>query len=237
MTTLLALPAPALAQARPSKVVQALIAAAQKEFDAGHFERAGELFLEVWLQGKDSRPALYNAARGFHLAGKLDKAESLYRELLALPAPSPAASAPSPAASGPAQPANGQDTGPGASVRAATTQPQASTAPLAAWSTLGVGAAVLAGGGVVLALAKGDESDLAARFAARNGAGNIIGISHTEADADIERIEAKYRLGWGLAGIGAVATAVGVVWLLRSERAPAVVVAPAPSGLRVAFRF
>ena len=79
---LLALPAPLLAQTRPSNVV---FAAAQKEFGAGHFERAGELFLEVWQQGKAERPALYNAARAFHLAGKLDKAEALYREFQALP--------------------------------------------------------------------------------------------------------------------------------------------------------
>lgn len=76
---------PALAAAPKSKVVQALIAAAQKEFEAGNFDRAGELFVEIWRQDPDSRPALYNAARAFQLAGKLERADELFRELLALP--------------------------------------------------------------------------------------------------------------------------------------------------------
>ncbi len=67
-----------------SKVVQALISAAQKEFDAGNFERAGELFLEIWRQDPEARPILYNAARAYQLAGKVDKADELFRELLAI---------------------------------------------------------------------------------------------------------------------------------------------------------
>lgn len=87
MTCALALPQNATAgpATSRSKVVQTLITAAQKEFDAAHFERAGQLFLEIWRQDKTLPPALYNAARAWHLAGKLDKAEELYREYLALP--------------------------------------------------------------------------------------------------------------------------------------------------------
>ena len=84
-----ALALPRVATAGPgaprSKVVQTLITAAQKEFDAANFERAGQLFLEIWRQDKTLPPALYNAARAWHLAGKLDKADALYREYLALP--------------------------------------------------------------------------------------------------------------------------------------------------------
>ena len=79
------LPAIALA-AGPSKVVTALINAAQKEFDAGNFERAGQLFAEIYKQDSSQIAALYNAARGFHLGRKFVKAEELYRQLLALPA-------------------------------------------------------------------------------------------------------------------------------------------------------
>ncbi|MSQ82596.1 MAG: hypothetical protein EXR77_06715 [Myxococcales bacterium] len=67
-----------------SKVVQALIAAAQKEFDAGNFERAGELFWEIWRHDPEARPILYNAARAFQLAGKIEKADELFGELLAI---------------------------------------------------------------------------------------------------------------------------------------------------------
>lgn len=71
--------------AGPSKVVTALINAAQKEFDAGNFERAGQLFLEIFKQDATQIAALYNAARGFHLGRRFVKAEELYRQLLALP--------------------------------------------------------------------------------------------------------------------------------------------------------
>jgi len=76
--------APALAA--PSKVVLALIAAAQKEFDAGNFARSAELFLDIWKADKSQAVVLYNAARAAHLAGQVDRAEELYRDYLALPA-------------------------------------------------------------------------------------------------------------------------------------------------------
>lgn len=79
---------PHLALAAPAakaNVVQTVLAAAQKAFDAGDFVRAGELFLEVWRSDPDARPVLYNAARAFQLAGKADKAEQLFDELRALP--------------------------------------------------------------------------------------------------------------------------------------------------------
>ncbi len=84
LTTALAPCQPAFAAAPKGKVVQALIAAAQKEFEAGNFDRAGELFVEIWRQDPESRPALYNAARAYQLAGKLDRADELYHELLAI---------------------------------------------------------------------------------------------------------------------------------------------------------
>lgn len=82
----LAWPSSALCADAPaaSKTVAALLAAAQKQLDAGNFERAAELFLEIWRVDKTTVPALYNAARSFQLAGQLDKSERLFREMLAL---------------------------------------------------------------------------------------------------------------------------------------------------------
>lgn len=71
--------------AAKSKVVQALIAGAQKEFEAGNFDRAGEMFFEIWQQDPDSRPALYNAARAYQLGGKIERADELFHMLLAIP--------------------------------------------------------------------------------------------------------------------------------------------------------
>jgi tetratricopeptide (TPR) repeat protein len=69
-----------------TKLIMALYAAAQKEFDAGNFERAAELFLNIYQQDPSQPTALYNAARSAHLAGKLDRAEDLYSRYEALPA-------------------------------------------------------------------------------------------------------------------------------------------------------
>lgn len=80
-------PAPVLAR---GGTVEAMIAAAQREFDAGNFARAGGLFLAIWRQGPSSDrtqlAALYNAARAYQLAEELDQAEALFRELAAYPA-------------------------------------------------------------------------------------------------------------------------------------------------------
>lgn len=61
-----------------------LLAAAQKQADAGNLERGAELYLEIWRIDRSAQPALYNAARLYQLAGNLDKAEQLYREFLQL---------------------------------------------------------------------------------------------------------------------------------------------------------
>ncbi|MSP92827.1 MAG: hypothetical protein EXR79_13655 [Myxococcales bacterium] len=80
----------AAAPTAKSKVVLALIAAAQKEFDAGSFERAGEIFLEIWHQDPSTQPAIYNAARAYQLGGRLERANDLYLELLVAPDMDPA---------------------------------------------------------------------------------------------------------------------------------------------------
>jgi tetratricopeptide (TPR) repeat protein len=85
LSGLLAAPTASLAAPPKSKVIVALVAAAQREFDGGNFDRAGDLFLEIFRQDPSQIAALYNAARAHHLAGKLSKAEELYGELLALP--------------------------------------------------------------------------------------------------------------------------------------------------------
>lgn len=76
--------------APPSKAGPALLVAAHRELDAGHFARAAELFLDLYKADKTQLPLLYNAARANHLASNLDKAEELYREYIALPNADPA---------------------------------------------------------------------------------------------------------------------------------------------------
>ncbi|MSP92133.1 MAG: hypothetical protein EXR79_10085 [Myxococcales bacterium] len=75
--------APPVSAAPPNaRLGDALVTAAQREFDGGHFERAAELFLDIWRDDDRATVALYNAARSFHLAGSLERAEGVYREFL-----------------------------------------------------------------------------------------------------------------------------------------------------------
>ena len=79
--------APAL-EAAPSakdKMLATLLTAAQKAFDAAEFSRAAELYLDLWRQDASQPLYLYNAGRASHLGGQLDRAEDIYRQLLALP--------------------------------------------------------------------------------------------------------------------------------------------------------
>jgi tetratricopeptide (TPR) repeat protein len=81
--------APTMAHAA-SKVVEAMITAAQKELAAGNFDRAGELFLDIWRQDPEQKLAFYNAGRAYQMAGKVDRADELFRELIATPNMDPA---------------------------------------------------------------------------------------------------------------------------------------------------
>jgi len=299
-----------------SKVVLALITAAQKEFDAANFERAGELFRDIWKQDKSARAALYNAARAYHLAAKLDRAEELYNEFLALPDVDPAtqqkiatqqadirdkraerkgdeaanaekdgdfqlaAGLWSEALALQAKPAwllrharalhragkkdaalIGYDRylkeapadAPGRNMaegwRAEVAPPAAAMAApapviakqdqqgpsLLAWTALGAGVLVLAGGGTVLGLAASDDSTLNTKLQTLDSTGQINGISHANAIKESQRIESQYTLGWLLTGVGAAATGVGA-WLALQTPSK-VAVSPLPSGLLVAVRF
>jgi tetratricopeptide (TPR) repeat protein len=69
---------PAYAAPVAAKLVPALVAAAKKELDAGNFDRAGELYLQIWQQDASLLVALNNAGRAYQMAGRLEKADELY---------------------------------------------------------------------------------------------------------------------------------------------------------------
>jgi len=74
----------ALAAPPSAKSMQALLIASQKQLDARNYERASELYLEIWHLDPTGVIALYNAARAMQLSGNIDKAAPLYQEFLAL---------------------------------------------------------------------------------------------------------------------------------------------------------
>lgn len=314
------MPAGGEASAPKSKVMIALIAGAQKEFDGGNFERAAELFTEIWRQDAGNVVALYNAARASHLAGKLDKADELYgelrkpgvldeataakvaryaddlRRLRAERIAEQAAAAersnqfalaaqlwtqadqmtPKPAwqlraarahhlagdrdtalaqydrflATAAADDAGRVDAqrwqaelrppkpaAPGAQAGPATV---ATAAPAArSWGPYAVigGSALLLGTGlVVLGMAGSDDAALQDKLAKVNANARVDGIRYSEATAEAGRIEGQYRLGWVLAGVGAVGGGVGAWWWWRG-RSAAVACVPSVGGLAIAGRF
>ena len=81
---------PVLAAPANAKLVPVLITAAKKEFDGGNFERAGELYLQIWQQDNSLMVALNNAGRAYQMAGRLEKADELYRLYLQQPQAEPA---------------------------------------------------------------------------------------------------------------------------------------------------
>ncbi len=88
-TLAVAFAAPSQLSAAPAgkeKLLDTLLTAAQKAFFAGDFARAADLYADLWRQDPSQPSYLYNAARSSHLGGQLDRAEDLYRQLIANPA-------------------------------------------------------------------------------------------------------------------------------------------------------
>ena len=65
-----------------AKAAAAMIDNARKAYEAGQYERASDLFLAAFRSDPTQDYLLYNGARAAHLAGKLDKADELYRQLV-----------------------------------------------------------------------------------------------------------------------------------------------------------
>ena len=308
---LLTAPTATLAAAN-AKVVQGLIAAAQKDLDAGFFAKAATEYLEIYRQDPTLTVALYNAARAFHLGNYPEKAEQLYRKYLTLPKMPPAqiakvegylqniqsqkaeklaaqaqvsekkadyrlaaelwlaAARLDPAAVAylarggrAAQLAENKklardlyakylaqasaDAPDRADVQrwqeetqlalAAADGASAATYGVAqgeihsntgAYVALASGAAVALGGAVVLALAKSAQTSYEANLAIRDGSGGISGIRYSDATEEAARINRGYAIGFGAAGVGAVASALGAWWVWRSPKSTVSVV---PAGL------
>lgn len=84
MTTVELVAATVVAAPPSAKNMAALLVAAQKQLDARNYERASELYLEIWRLDPSGVIALYNAARAMQLSGNIDKSAPLYEEFLAL---------------------------------------------------------------------------------------------------------------------------------------------------------
>ena len=66
------------------QIVEKLALRAKQELQAGEFERAADLYLGAWQQGQSEPALVFNAARALHMGRHLDRAETVYRQFLAL---------------------------------------------------------------------------------------------------------------------------------------------------------
>lgn len=86
---LAAAPTPAFA-VDAQKAAAAMAQKAMRAFETGDHLRAAELYLNAHRMDRTQTAWLYNAARANHIAGKLEQAETLYREFLVNPTGDPA---------------------------------------------------------------------------------------------------------------------------------------------------
>ncbi len=103
------------------------------------------------------------------------------------------------------------------------------------WTAVGVGAAALAGGIVVLAGAQADAAQLAREQNHESGQ-LITTISRETALSRASAINTRAALGWTATGVGLAASGFGVWWLTRHPDHVAIVV-PMPDGALLAVRF
>lgn len=80
----LAMPRPASA-VDANRVAEGMADRAAHAYEDGDHLRAADLYESAWRLDPGHSPWLYNAGRAAHVAGKLDRAEALYRQFLALP--------------------------------------------------------------------------------------------------------------------------------------------------------
>lgn len=111
---------------------------------------------------------------------------------------------------------------------AATTAPRSSDPGPGPWIVVGVGAAVLVTGAVLLGVAAADVASVE---------GAQRGTAWTDVSGAYQRSEAESIAGGVLLGVGAAAAAAGIVWVATSGGSSEVEVAPTAGGLIVRGTF
>jgi hypothetical protein len=103
---------------------------------------------------------------------------------------------------------------------------------------IGGGVALIVGSGALWLIAQGRLNTLDGKLAMKNAAGQITGVSPTDADHEVSTINTM-RVGAGaLAGAAVIALGTGIIWLLSSgseDRRNAAFVLPSPAGFAVQF--
>lgn len=113
-----------------------------------------------------------------------------------------------------------------------TKEPEAEGSPVGGWILVAAGGVMMAASGALWFVAEDQLSDLDTRLATRNTAGKIIGTTHEDKEADVNRINGQRVAAGVLLPVGAVAAAGGLLWLLLSgDGGPTPGVAVTPDGV------
>ena len=233
--------------------VDAQVQEAEGAARARHHSAAAQFFLAAYAAASDRPELLFKAAVAEELAGETQGARQHYREYLEkAPAdasdrglakvklagldhgaePEPAR-APTPTAPV-AAPAAHQAASSHMPVTVAQTPPSASR--WQAWTVLGGGVALLAGGVGIFASTLADSSALQSQLAQKDG-GKISGTTYAAATSQASSINQTRAISGVMAGVGLAATGVGTWMLLRAPEKVALVPGPALAGVGLAMRF
>lgn len=68
-----------------AKALSNMLKEAGRAYEEGNYQRATQLYWTAWQTAPEKTSLLYNAARTAHIAGQIERAQTLYRKFLALP--------------------------------------------------------------------------------------------------------------------------------------------------------
>lgn len=204
---------------------------ARAERAAGDLDGAQRHYLEVLTVAGESPEA--RAAKTELTAVVTDKA----RKATPAPAPTPPspARAPEPAVAPPPSPTVGAVT---------SSPPDPAAAPgawrrPAGWTATALGVLAVAGGGVTVAMASGAYDDLIGSMSDESGDGRVDTMTRSAAQAELDGINGRKRVGVALLGAGAALAAVGAWWLATApdDGVSAAFVLPGARGVALEVRW
>lgn len=210
--------------------------AANRAAAAGHWPEASKLYEELWNRIPTRWSSLFKAGQAAQQAGDNDRAGELLRQYLR---EAPKSAADRPEAEDCLKRLGSTQAEPDARGQVA---PEAGNVSRAvAWTVLGTGVALLAGGAGLLFYGVSEEQALNRDLKLVDGyvTGNV---SHAQAQTRADTIALHQSLGLGLTAAGVAAAGVGTWLVLREpERSPrsrlSVVPGPALAGLCLGWRF
>ena len=226
-----------------------------RAYESGDHVRAAQLYLNAWRADPKTPSYLYSAARAEQASDQPDRAEAHYREFMGKPGADAALiakangflkdlrqarlNAKAGDADQAAHSANPETTAAPPVLVAAPQPAPEGAAPLhlAAWTSLGSGAALGIASAVVYLLAANQRSELDKALATRDASGLIVGTTHAAAVAQTSSIDAKRTASLVLGSVGVAAIAAGVwLWLREPPESVAIVPGPGDVGIGIAFR-